>query len=167
VPEQPATTDDHITATRTLPAGPDEVFAVLADPARHPDTEPTDWVRAARDPQPITEVGQVFGMDMHHPSVGDYVIHNTVTVLESDRAIAWQPGQYDEHGTWGSGGWWWRYDLEPVEDGTRVTLTYDWADVPEPVRQEFGGFPVIPPGFLEESLAALDAVVSPQSPPAT
>ena len=48
------------------------------------------------------------------------------------------------------------------EDGTRVTLTYDWADVPEPVRQEFGGFPVIPPGFLEESLAALDAVVSPR-----
>ena len=97
--------------------------------------EPTDWVRAARDPQPITGVGQVFGMDMHHPSVGDYVIHNSVTVLEPDRAIAWQPGQYDEHGTW-------------------VTLTYDWADVPEPVRQDFGGFRVIPPGLLEESLAA-------------
>ncbi|QIK67835.1 ATPase [Nocardioides sp. HDW12B] len=159
--DQPATSD-RITATRTVAAGADEVFAVLADPARHPDTEPGDWVRAARDPQPITGVGQVFGMDMHHPSVGDYVIHSAVTVFEPGRAIAWQPGQYDEQGAWGSGGWWWRYDLEPVGDGTRVSLSYDWADVPEPVRESFGGFPVIPPGFLDESLAALDAAVAPR-----
>ena len=86
-------------------------------------------------------------MDMHHENVGDYVIHNTVTVLEPGRAIAWQPGQYDDQGTWGSGGWWWRYDLEPVEDGTRVTLTYDWADVPEPVRQELRRLPGHPAGL--------------------
>ncbi|MDT5402224.1 MAG: hypothetical protein QOK33_5455, partial [Mycobacterium sp.] len=30
--------------TRTIAATPAEIFAVLADPTRHKDTEPGDWV---------------------------------------------------------------------------------------------------------------------------
>ena len=38
--------------TRTVPAAPSAVFALLTDPARHHETEPTDWVRGPLDPDP-------------------------------------------------------------------------------------------------------------------
>ena len=138
---------------------------MLVDPAQHQFTEPTNWVRDACDAEPITEVGQIFGMHMFHQDApgGHYRIDNKVIAFDADRAVGWQPGQIQD-GTWGSGGWWWRYDLAPREDGTEVTLTYDWTDVAPPVRENFGGFPVVPPEFLDESLAALDRhIVRPAS----
>jgi len=43
------------------------VFAVLADPAAHAAIDGTGWVQEAADRAPLTEVGQVFRMDMYHP----------------------------------------------------------------------------------------------------
>lgn len=40
------------------------IFAVLSDPSKHRDTEPTDWVRGAIDVEPITVVGQIFSLRM-------------------------------------------------------------------------------------------------------
>jgi len=148
--------------SRTVGASPQEVFALLADPARHHETEPTDWVRGPleNDPAPLTEVGQVFGIEMFHKNAnGRYDMHNTVIAFKPDRTIAWEPGQYGPDGTWGSGGWTWRYDLAPEGAGTRVTLTYDWGEVPAPLREEFG-LPPFPPSFLEQSLAALEKAVT-------
>ncbi|MDF0530513.1 SRPBCC family protein [Tsukamurella sp. 8F] len=151
---------DHLTATRTVAASPAEVFAVLADPAQHRFTEPTDWVRDAVAPAPITEVGQLFGMDMFLEQVGGaYRMDNKVIAFEQDRTIGWQPGQTRD-GEWGSGGWLWRYDLAPTDGGTTVTITYDWSAVPEQVRREFGGFPVFPAAYLDRSLAALETYVT-------
>src|SRR5699024_5103079 len=67
------TTDpEYYIVARTIAAAPPEVFALLTDPARHHETEPTDWVRGALepDPAPVTEVGQVFGIEMFHENAG-------------------------------------------------------------------------------------------------
>lgn len=152
-------TAEQLVSTRTIAAPAARIFAVLSDPAQHQHTEPTDWVQSAIDPAPLTEVGQVFSINMFFEQAGGhYVIDNTVTVFDPDRTIGWRPGQKDEMGIPQSGGWWWRYDLSPTgsPDATEVALTYDWTDVPEPVRQQFGGFPVVPVEFLDQSLSTLE-----------
>lgn len=150
---------EQLVHRRTMSVPAEAVFAVLTDPARHHETEPGDWVRSAIDPQPITEVGQVFGMNMWAEAAGgDYVMHNRVIALEPDRAIAWAPGQYDEDGALSEPWWTWRYDLAPADGdaaGTEVTLTYDWTRTPQSFRDEVP-MPPFPPEFLDESLAALE-----------
>ncbi|WP_102145425.1 SRPBCC family protein [Mycobacterium hubeiense] len=142
--------------TRTIDATPAEVFAVLADPTRHKDTEPGDWVRDAVDTEPITGTGQIFAVNMFLEFAGGhYVMHNLVNVFEKDRAIGWLPGQLDDAGNHDPGGWSWRYDLAPNGDGTEVTLTYDWTGTPQSFRDEIGGMPPFPEQFLVESLEAL------------
>lgn len=157
------TTDqaEQMVVSRTIAASPDEVFAVLSDPNEHQNTEPTDWVRDAIDPQPITDTGQVFGMHMFIEAAGGhYDMHNKVIDFEKDRVIAWEPGQLNKDGQLETGGWTWRYDLAPVDGGTEVTLTYDWSRTPEPVRKEIGGMPPFGPDFLDASLATLDRRLS-------
>ena len=163
------TTDEFMAAMRTIAATPVDVFAVLADPARHRETEPGDWVRDAVAPQPITGVGQVFAINMFHPASpgdGHYVMHNVVTEFDQDRVIAWRPGQLDESGQVRTGGWLWRYELAAPNIApsgsprTEVTLTYDWSHTPDPVRREIGGLPPFEPGFLDESLASLERAVT-------
>lgn len=153
-----------IAADRTVHATPQEVFALLSDPARHHLTEPRDWVRASLEerPAPITEVGQVFGMEMFNTHRGGrYEMHNRFTVLEPDRAIAWAPGQCTADGEIAAGGWFWRYDLEPTTDGTRVRLTYDWAETPQETIEKIGGMPAVSERYLGKSLASLAAAVEP------
>ena len=152
-------TDERYVVTRTIPASPAKVFAVLADPSRHRDTEPGDWVRDAIDSEPITGTGQMFAVNMFlEQAGGHYVMHNVVTEFEPDRTIAWLPGQLDESGNHSPGGWWWRYDLAPNGSGTDVTLTYDWSKTEQEFRDTVG-VPVFGPDFIEESLAALERAV--------
>ncbi|MGV9797740.1 ATPase [Mycobacterium sp. NPDC003449] len=150
-------TDHRFTVTRTIAARPGEVFAVLADPARHQDTEPGDWVRDAVEPRPITGAGQMFAINMFlEQAGGHYVMHNLVTEFDKDRTIAWLPGQLDESGSHAPGGWWWRYDLAPNGEDTDVTLTYDWTDTPQSFADQIGGMPPFPEQYLANSLASLD-----------
>lgn len=147
--------------TRTIAAAPAEIFAVLSDPAKHQDTEPTDWVRDAIDTEKITGTGQIFAMNMYLERIGGpYVMHNLVTVFEPDKAIAWSPGSLDEQGNHRPGGWWWRYDLAPNGAGTDVTLTYDWSGTPQKFREEVGTPPPFQRQFLESSLDSLARTVS-------
>lgn len=152
---------EQLVVTHVVPATPDVIFAVLADPSRHHDTEPGDWVRDAIDAAPITAVGQVFGMNMHLDMLGgDYVMHNEVTEFEPDRVIAWMPGTTTDEGRLQTGGWTWHYRLEPTDGGTAVTLTYDWSRTPPQTR---AGLPALPPfgrGFLHRSLDALERAVT-------
>lgn len=146
--------------TRTIAASPDAVFAVLADPSRHHDTEPGDWVRDAVAPEPITAAGQIFAMNMYLTQIGgDYVTYNLVDVFDRDRAIGWLPGRLDDEGNHVPGGWFWRYDLAANGDGTDVTLTYDWTDTPQEFRDQVGGMPPFPADYLAASLAALERTV--------
>lgn len=152
---------ERLVVTRTVAAPPAEIFAVLADPSRHHETEPGDWVRDAVSTAPITGTGQVFVVNMYlERAGGHYVMHNLVTDFEPDRTIAWQPGQLDDTGTVVPGGWSWRYDLAPAGDGTDVTLTYDWTGTPQSFRDSIGGMPPFGEDFLAASLAALDRAVT-------
>lgn len=152
-------TDERYVVTRTIAATPAEIFAVLADPTRHKDTEPGDWVRDAIDTVPVTACGQMFAVNMFlEQAGGHYVMYNVVTEFDQDRSIGWLPGQLDESGNHTPGGWTWRYDLVPTAAGTDVTLTYDWSGTVQSFRDSVG-VPVFPEQFIEESLAALERAV--------
>jgi hypothetical protein len=154
-------TEDRLVASRTIDASPAAVFAVLADPTRHQDTEPGDWVRDAVDTEPITGIGRIFAMNMFlERAGGHYVVHNLVTDFEQDRSIAWLPGELDDAGSHDAGGWTWRYDLAPNGDKTDVTLTYDWTATTAAFREQIGGMPPFPEQFLADSLAALDTAAT-------
>ena len=86
------TGEERRVSTRAIPASAESIFAILSDPTRHRETEPGDWVRSALSEDKITELGQVFGLNMHIESAGvDYVMHNRVTSYEPDRLIASLP----------------------------------------------------------------------------
>ncbi len=154
---------EQMTATTTIPAPPDAVFAVLADPTAHAAIDGTGWVRAAQDTAPLTAPGQVFRMAMYHENHPDkdYEMANRVEVLEPAHTIAWQPGQESaETGELGFGGWLWRYDLEASGPSqTTVTLTYDWSGATPEVR-EFIQFPPFGQDHLDHSLQHLGQLLS-------
>lgn len=152
---------ERYVATRTIAASPEQIFAVLADPSRHYNTEPTDWVRDAVDAAPITSTGQIFAMNMYLTAAGgDYVTYNLVNVFDKDRAIGWMPGTLDDAGNHSPGGWWWRYDLAPNGNRTDVTLTYDWSGTPQDFRDRVGRMPIFPEDYLAGSLEALERFVT-------
>src|SRR5215212_131661 len=155
--------EDKLSVRATVNAPADAVFEVLADPATHASIDGTGWVRDSLDGKPVTEVGQVFRMGMHHDNhpEGYYEMANRVEVFDPPRAIAWQPGQGpDQRGNLSGnselvfGGWIWRYDLVPVGDGrTEVTLTYDWSGVVPEMRDI--QFPPFDRSHLDNSLKHL------------
>ena len=61
--EDPTSAEQH-QRSRTIGAPAASIFALLADPSRHHETEAGDWVRDAIDPAPNTGVGQVFAVNM-------------------------------------------------------------------------------------------------------
>jgi hypothetical protein len=154
---------EQVTASITIDAAPDAVFAVLADPSAHAAVDGTGWVRGTMGRERISAAGQVFRMAMYHPNHpdGDYEIANLVEVYDEPRRIGWKPGtESAETGELSFGGWTWRYDLDPIgPSATRVTLTYDWSAVPPHVR-EYLHFPPFAPDHLDNSLQHLAALVT-------
>ncbi|WP_028926431.1 SRPBCC family protein [Pseudonocardia acaciae] len=152
--------DETLSATATINAPAETVFAVLADPTTHPAIDGTGWVRESRDGAPLTGGGQVFRMAMYHDNHPDkdYEMANQVRVFDPPRAISWEPGQYNADGELGFGGWFWRYDLAPAgESATEVTLSYDWSAVPPFIREHIQ-FPPFGPDHLRNSLAHLGEI---------
>jgi hypothetical protein len=154
---------ERVTASTTIEAAPQAVFAVLADPSTHADIDGTGWVRESLDAHRIAAAGQVFRMAMYHENHPDkdYKIANRVEVFDEPRAIAWQPGtESPETGELSFGGWIWRYDLEATgPSGTTVTLTYDWSAVPPQVRG-YIQFPPFAQDHLDNSLQHLSDLVA-------
>lgn len=114
---------DIETVERVIPAPPSAIFALLSDAARHKDFDGSGTVRETHGtPQPL-RLGSVFGTDMH--MLVPYAMKSTVVEFEPDRLIAWQPRPaYPLVGRL-VGGRIWRYELEPVEGGTRVRESWD------------------------------------------
>jgi hypothetical protein len=73
------------------------MFALLADPTTHSAIDGTGWVQEAVDRAPLTEVGQIFRMDMYHPGHpdGDYQVVNKATRAEQKASRQWtvNPGE--------------------------------------------------------------------------
>ena len=153
------TTQERYVVTRTIPAAPAEVFAVLTDPTRHKDTEPGDWVRDAVDTELITaQRPDVRGEHVSRPRRRPLRDAQPGNRIRTDRTIAWLPGQLDASGRHSPGGWWWRYDLTPNGAGTDVTLTYDWSETEQDFRDNIG-VPVFEIAFIEDSLASLERAI--------
>ncbi|MEV6909162.1 polyketide cyclase [Amycolatopsis sp. NPDC051071] len=148
---------ENLSVTLTVAAPTARVFAVLADPGTHAAIDGTGWVREPVDRAPLTEAGQLFRMEMYHPSRedGDYRVVNKVQVFEVPQVIGWLTGQEKDGGEPEFGGWFWRYDLAPAGPAeTEVTLTYDWSAVPASIR-EYLRFPPFGPDHLGNSLRHL------------
>jgi hypothetical protein len=156
---------ETVSATSTIKAPAEAIFAVLADPASHPAIDGTGWVSQALDHEYLTEPGQIFRMAMHHDNHPDkdYQMANKVLVCDFPCAISWLPG-YDAAGDGNPqfGGWTWRYDLTRVSPSkTEVKLSYDWSAVPQSPRERIQ-FPPFPPDHLRNSLDHLATLVTPR-----
>ncbi|HEX3590047.1 MAG TPA: polyketide cyclase [Pseudonocardiaceae bacterium] len=146
---------ENVSANLTFAVPAARVFAVLADPSTHAAIDGTGWVQESVDRAPLTELGQIFRMEMYyagHPA-GDYQTANKVEVFDPPRSIGWLTGQENSDGRLELGGWLWRYDLAPLGPSeTEVTLTYDWSAVPQYIRDRGIQFPPFGPDHLINSL---------------
>jgi len=107
-------------------AEPAEVFDLLANPRRHAEIDGSGTVKGAvRGPNRLYK-GAEFGMRMQ---IGvPYFIKNTVVEFEENKRIGWR--HFARHI--------WRYELEPVDGGTRVTETWhDDRRWPKPLADMF------------------------------
>jgi uncharacterized protein YndB with AHSA1/START domain len=114
---------DSVSVSRFIRATPERIFDVLVDPARHPEFDGSGSVKAAAEGSPERlAAGAKFQMSMKRGIA--YSMVNTVTEFDENRLIAWAPKPSN-----GRGSRWvgriWRYELEPVGDGTKVTETWD------------------------------------------
>ena len=98
-----------------VPAPAQAIFDLLADPRRHSEIDGSGSVKDARVNAPERlALGSQFGMNMR--IVLPYRMTNTVVEFDEGRLIGWRH----------FGGHIWRYILEPVEGGTKVTEQFDW-----------------------------------------
>ena len=80
-----------VSVSRRIQAPAAELFAVLADPGRHPVIDGSGMLREAGGTALINGVGDVFSMSMHNAEMGDYEMSNLVVEYEQDRRIGWEP----------------------------------------------------------------------------
>jgi uncharacterized protein YndB with AHSA1/START domain len=117
-------TKDVVTVERVIPAPPEAIFDLLADPARHPEIDGSGTVRNQRSGSGRLQMGSRFGMSM---KMGiPYAMESTVVEFDEPRLIAWQTNGPTRVGRL-FGGRIWRYELEPVDGGTLVRESWDIA----------------------------------------
>jgi uncharacterized protein YndB with AHSA1/START domain len=118
---------DVESAERVIPQPPEAIFALLADPSRHADIDGSGSVRPAEPTSQRVKLGDTFDMPM---KLGvRYTTHNTVVEFEDDRRIAWSHSSSGLLGKLLGPGAIWRYELEPVGEGTRVRETWDFSPI--------------------------------------
>ena len=109
-------TDKLVTETTTIDTAPEVVFAIIADPRQHSRIDGSGSVRDTIEGPEQLSKGATFAVNMKLFGV-PYKISNRVVEFEENRLIAWRH----------FGGHRWRYELEPVDGGTRVTETFDYS----------------------------------------
>ena len=101
---------------RFIPAPAEQIFELLANPARHRDIDGSGTVRDADSGAARLTLGATFGMSMK-AGLG-YRMENEVVEFEEGRRIAWQPRPSVKFMRRLAGGRIWRYELEPADGGT-------------------------------------------------
>lgn len=147
---------DVETVERVIPAPAEEIFAVLADPRRHPEIDGSGTVREVKDAPERLALGARFGMSMKFGLA--YSMMNEVVEFEEGRRIAWQTRPPSPLAARCVGGRIWRYELEPVDGGTRVRETWDISHeklkfVVRPARKRTRA-------AMEQTLARLEEIVT-------
>lgn len=148
---------DVVSVERVIAAPAGEIFALLADPARHHDIDGSGTVRDARGGSQQLALGSTFGMSM---KMGvPYSMVSTVIEFEPDRRIAWQTRGPTKLGSW-AGGRIWRYELEPVDGGTLVRESWDIRQesaITKPLVRMGGGKTR---GNMEQTLARIEQITT-------
>ena len=151
--------NDVETVERVIPAPPEAIFALLADPRRHPDIDGSGSVKAAKDAPERLTLGSTFGMSM---KLGfSYSMVSEVIEFEDGRRIAWQSRPPGGLGAKFGGGRIWRYELDPVDGGTRVRETWDISQekikaIVRPARNKTRK-------SMEATLERIEGLVAPKS----
>jgi len=111
-----------VSRSTIVPAPAQMIFDLLADPRRHSEIDGSGSVQSAQINAPERlSLNATFGMQM---KIGlSYKITNTVVEFEEGKTIAWRH----------FGGHIWRYILEPVDGGTKVTEQFDWNKSKSPL----------------------------------
>lgn len=146
--EVPRVTERIVSASTTIHAPAEVVFAILADPRQHARIDGSGTVREVLEGPERLSLGAEFGMDMKRMGL-PYKIRNHVVEFEEGRLIAWRH----------FGGHRWRYELEPVEGGTLVTESFDYSSY-HPIAARVLEFAGVVRGNLagiDETLVRLDA----------
>jgi uncharacterized protein YndB with AHSA1/START domain len=126
-------------ATRVINASPATIFDLLADPRRHADFDGSTTVVEVKQAPARLYLGATFSMDMKI-RIG-YRVKNVVVEFEEGRTIAWHHfAQFV-----------WRYDLEEVPGGTKVTESFNY-DKP-------WAFVIIALGWPERNERAMQATL--------
>lgn len=147
---------------RFIPSSPEDIFAVLRDPAGHVDIDSSGMLQSFSG-SPASAVGDRFTVHMDRESLNDfplgkYDVEVEIVTYEADREIAWtihgriKPTIGHVYG----------YRLESVDvegvAGTRVTSYYDWSRI-APEWREAGIFPILPESALRATLGILERTV--------
>jgi uncharacterized protein YndB with AHSA1/START domain len=114
---------EPVSVSRVVAAPPAAVFAILADPRRHPELDGSGMLQASTDGPARLSPGAEFSIAMKQFGM-PYTMTNVVTEFEDGARIAWQPWARVA-GRRTLGGVTWRYELSPSGPGTLVTETYD------------------------------------------
>ena len=115
--------NDVETVERIIPAPAEKIFDLIADPRQHPEIDGSGTVRESKDAPERLALGSKFGMSM---KMGlPYSMVSEVIEFEDGRRIAWQSRPPSPLGSRLAGGRIWRYELEPVANGTRVRESWD------------------------------------------
>ena len=103
-----------VSVSKLIPAGRQELFDILADPAQHPVIDGSGSVKAVRPGGPDRlSLGAKFSMDMKLGA--DYKIRNTVVEFDEPALIGWR--HFNGHI--------WRYRFTEAPEGTLVTEEWD------------------------------------------
>ena len=120
---------DTNSATRTIDASANDIFALLSDPSRHAETDNSGMVVSADTDAKLEKVGDIFVMNMTKED-GDYQTVNEVFAIQDDRIIGWKNVENTTAEV--KVGAKWLYELEPIDaDNTNVTLTYQRDELEE------------------------------------
>ncbi|GAA1878900.1 SRPBCC family protein [Lapillicoccus jejuensis] len=136
-----------ISESIVVDAPPSVVFAILADPRQHARIDGSGTVQALLEGPERLSKGATFGVRMRIGA--PYTIKNTVVEFDEDRRIAWR--HFAGHR--------WRYELEPVGGGTRVTESFDYSRYNALAAKviELAGFPAKNRQGIHETLPKLKA----------
>ncbi len=133
-----------VSRSTIVPASAQMIFDLLADPRRHGEIDGSGSIQSAQlDAPERLSLNATFGMKM---KIGlPYKITNTVVEFEETKTIAWRH----------FGGHIWRYILEPVDGGTKVTEQFDWNKSKSPLVLKLRNSPQENAKSMEKTLENL------------
>ncbi|MGV0715307.1 SRPBCC family protein [Mycolicibacterium sp. XJ662] len=151
-----------VSVERVIRAPAESIFALVADAGRHSSFDGSGTVdRATGEKSQPLSLGSKFGMSMRSRPESlflPYRTTNTVVEFEPDRRIAWKttmgPGGL-------IGGRIWRYELEPVTDGTLVRESWDISQDRQRLMLRLGSMPRQAEDGMRATLERIAALVEP------